>query len=177
MSESFEETSLATVVGAACTDRGCLDRTGCGICRPGCSPVHLMPWAVTRGASPTISPISRSGPTPASGLISRGSRGRRRWAWMPALGRPRQRRDQRGDRSAMASGGRRAKIVARLHASQARFSELLGAMTDDDLARPYSHFQPDDPPYNPEPVIGWIVGNTFGHVDEHLPKIGSCASG
>lgn len=46
----------------------------------------------------------------------------------------------------------------------------LQALTDADLLRPYSHFQPwadaedDEPPIWPR-----IVGNTFGHYEEHLP--------
>lgn len=43
----------------------------------------------------------------------------------------------------------------------------LQSMTDEDLLRPYSYFQPDDPPYNPNPVWPWIAGNTFGHYEEH----------
>jgi hypothetical protein len=41
-------------------------------------------------------------------------------------------------------------------------------MSDEDLLRPYSHFQPNDPPFNPNPVWPWIVGNTFGHYEEHI---------
>jgi hypothetical protein len=47
----------------------------------------------------------------------------------------------------------------------------VGAMSDADLMRPYSHYQPDDPPYNANPVFGWIAGNTFGHYDEHADYI------
>lgn len=49
----------------------------------------------------------------------------------------------------------------------------LDGMTDEDLFRPYSHYQPHDPPYNADPVIGWIVGNTCGHDDEHRGWIGT----
>lgn len=45
---------------------------------------------------------------------------------------------------------------------------LLAGMSDDDLARSYSHYQPNDPPYNAKPVVGWIAGNTFDHYDEHI---------
>lgn len=45
---------------------------------------------------------------------------------------------------------------------------LLAGMSDEDLGRPYSHYQPNDPPYNPNPVAGWIAGNTFDHYDEHI---------
>jgi len=43
----------------------------------------------------------------------------------------------------------------------------IRSMSDEDLQRPYSHYQPGDPPYNAQPVIGWIVGNTFEHYAEH----------
>jgi hypothetical protein len=49
--------------------------------------------------------------------------------------------------------------------------QVLGALDrliDEDIFLPYSHFQPDAPPYNPNPVIGWIIGNTCEHVDEHI---------
>lgn len=44
----------------------------------------------------------------------------------------------------------------------------LDALTDADLFKPYSHFQPDDPPYTAKPVIGWITGNTYEHTEEHI---------
>jgi hypothetical protein len=44
----------------------------------------------------------------------------------------------------------------------------LRSMSDEDLLKPYSHYQPDDPPYNERPVWPWIVGNTFGHYAEHI---------
>ena len=64
-----------------------------------------------------------------------------------------------------------ADVLAALRTGQAQLRELISAMDDDDLARPYSHFQPDAPPYNPDPVVGWIAGNTFEHVEMHLPSI------
>jgi hypothetical protein len=44
----------------------------------------------------------------------------------------------------------------------------LRSMSDEDLLKPYSHYQPNDPPYNANPVWPWIVGNTFGHYEEHI---------
>lgn len=43
----------------------------------------------------------------------------------------------------------------------------LQSMTDADLLLPYSYYQPDDPPYDENPVWHWIAGNTFGHYEEH----------
>ena len=39
---------------------------------------------------------------------------------------------------------------------------ILDAMSDEDLAKPYSHYQPDDPPYNASPVYGWIQRQHVG---------------
>lgn len=64
-----------------------------------------------------------------------------------------------------------AEVRSDFQATRQRVQDILGAMTDDDLYRPYSHYQPNDPPPNPNPVIGWIAGNTFGHVEEHLEWI------
>ncbi len=44
---------------------------------------------------------------------------------------------------------------------------LLDGLDDSALSLPYSHYQPEDLPYNERPVIGWIAGNTFEHFEEH----------
>jgi hypothetical protein len=62
-------------------------------------------------------------------------------------------------------------VLTALRTAQAALRELIGAMSDDDLAMPYSHFQPDAEPYEPRPVVGWIAGNTYAHVADHLPAI------
>ncbi|MCC6790680.1 MAG: DinB family protein [Thermomicrobiales bacterium] len=64
-----------------------------------------------------------------------------------------------------------ADVLAALRTAQAQLRELIGAMSDDDLARAYSHFQPDATPYVAAPVVGWIAGNTFEHVAMHLPAL------
>lgn len=48
------------------------------------------------------------------------------------------------------------------------FWEVFETLSDADLIKPYAHFAPSAPDTQ-EPVIGWLVGNTFGHFDEHLP--------
>jgi len=64
-----------------------------------------------------------------------------------------------------------AEVLAFSHDTHARLLAVLGRLSDQDLMMPYSHFQPDDPPYNAQPVLGWIAGNTFGHEAEHLTWI------
>lgn len=48
--------------------------------------------------------------------------------------------------------------------------EVLDHLSDEDLQRSYSSFQPDSPP-DDRPVIGWIDGNTFEHFDDHREAI------
>ncbi|MBI5566504.1 MAG: ClbS/DfsB family four-helix bundle protein [Chloroflexi bacterium] len=46
----------------------------------------------------------------------------------------------------------------------------LADLTDDDLLKPYTFYQPLDPVKDGQnPVIDWIAGNTYGHYAEHLP--------
>jgi hypothetical protein len=59
-------------------------------------------------------------------------------------------------------------VLADYRRSHEELLAVLETMSDDDLYRPYSHYRPDDPPYNPNPVFGWIAGNTFEHYEEHL---------
>ncbi len=44
----------------------------------------------------------------------------------------------------------------------------INALTDADLLKPYSHYQPDEPrDDDATPVLRWIGGNTYGHYEEH----------
>ncbi len=49
--------------------------------------------------------------------------------------------------------------------------ELLGALaalTDGDLFKTYSHYQPHEPGEDSgEPILRWIAGNTYEHYTEH----------
>jgi hypothetical protein len=60
------------------------------------------------------------------------------------------------------------RVLAEFRQSRQDLLAILDGFSDDDLYKPYSHYQPNHPPYNPDPVIGWIAGNTFGHDEEHL---------
>jgi hypothetical protein len=73
--------------------------------------------------------------------------------------------------SAAWSGRSPADVLAALRTVQAEIRAVISGMDDEDLARPYSHFQPETVPYRSDPVIGWITGDTFEHVDAHLPAI------
>jgi hypothetical protein len=58
------------------------------------------------------------------------------------------------------------EVRALIHGSHHEVRNLLAGLTDADLARPYSDFQTSTD--RSEPVVGWIVGNTYEHVEEHL---------
>ena len=53
--------------------------------------------------------------------------------------------------------------------SHARLIAKIEALSDEDLQRPYSHYVPDFD--REQPVIGWIIGDTYEHYQEHQPWI------
>ena len=61
-----------------------------------------------------------------------------------------------------------AEVRGEYESAHAALVARLEGMTDEDLKLPYSHYQPDDPPYNARPVWPWIVGNTVEHYAEHI---------
>jgi ureidoglycolate hydrolase len=62
-------------------------------------------------------------------------------------------------------------VLATFHETHARVLAALDRLTDADLLRPYSHYQPNAQPLDPRPVLGWIEGNTWDHYDEHAAWI------
>ena len=50
--------------------------------------------------------------------------------------------------------------------SHARLVTALGKLSDADLQKPYSHYQPTDPDEK-RPAVGWVAGNTYEHYAEH----------
>ena len=54
--------------------------------------------------------------------------------------------------------------------SHEQMMAALGKLTDADLAKPYSHYQPSDPAEK-RPVHGWVAGNTYEHYAEHIDWI------
>lgn len=60
-------------------------------------------------------------------------------------------------------------ILQTLRRSHERLLEKVNAMTDEDLLRPYRHYNPNSD--EERPVIWWVVGNTFMHFAEHKPWI------
>jgi hypothetical protein len=62
-------------------------------------------------------------------------------------------------------------VLAAFRQSHQQLLAELDKLTDADLLKPYSHYQPNDPPYNERPVLRWIVGDTYEHYVEHLTWI------
>ncbi len=54
--------------------------------------------------------------------------------------------------------------------SHAKMVAALRKLSDADLQKPYSHFQPSDPDEK-RPVIAWVAGNTYEHYAEHIAWI------
>ena len=46
--------------------------------------------------------------------------------------------------------------------------DALAPMSDADLQRPYSDFDPAATRYADRPIVGWIIGDTYEHYEEHL---------
>lgn len=59
--------------------------------------------------------------------------------------------------------------------SHARLVSALGKLSDADLQKPYSHYQPVDPDEK-GPVVGWVAGNTYEHYAEHIDWINQLLS-
>jgi uncharacterized protein (TIGR03083 family) len=59
------------------------------------------------------------------------------------------------------------EALAYFRDSHARLVAALGKLSDSDLQKPYSHYQPADPDEN-RPVVGWVAGNTYEHYAEHI---------
>lgn len=68
-----------------------------------------------------------------------------------------------------------ADVMNTLNQVHERLLEKLADITDEDLQRPYKHYQPDSTA--DQPVIGWVMGNTFEHYDEHIPWIDAIVQG
>ena len=62
-------------------------------------------------------------------------------------------------------------VLADLRQTHERVLAALAPLTDDDLRRPYTDFQPDDPAARRDPILNSIAGNTYGHYEEHVALI------
>jgi len=70
---------------------------------------------------------------------------------------------------ANASGLATAAIREQSGLTHEEVVSLVETMSDEDLAKPYSHYQSDPAlRYKAAPVMGWVSGNTWEHYDEHM---------
>ena len=59
-------------------------------------------------------------------------------------------------------------VLASFRQTQQDLLGVLARLTDADLAKTYSYYQPDEPGDDSgEPVLKWIAGNTYEHYAEH----------
>jgi len=62
--------------------------------------------------------------------------------------------------------------MAFYRASHEKLLRAVGHLSDADLVRAYSIFQPGEPGTDSgAPIIGWIMSNTAGHYEEHIASI------
>jgi len=53
--------------------------------------------------------------------------------------------------------------------SHARLIAKIETLSDEDLRKPYRHYDPTSD--DDRPIIGWIIGDTYEHYQEHAPWI------
>jgi hypothetical protein len=65
-----------------------------------------------------------------------------------------------------------AEVRAAFEDAHRQMVNAINDLTDADLVKPYSYYQPDEPgePDN-RPIWPRIVGNSYGHYEEHTPWI------
>lgn len=56
-----------------------------------------------------------------------------------------------------------------------RLLNAINALTDEDLMRPYTHF--DSTIAHNDPIVWYIVGNSYGHYEEHRPWMEAIVGG
>jgi hypothetical protein len=64
-------------------------------------------------------------------------------------------------------------VLALLRQTHEHMIQTVASMSNADLLRPYQDFDPDSD--RTDPVVGWIVGDSFGHYAEHLPWMAAIA--
>lgn len=71
-----------------------------------------------------------------------------------------------------------AEVRAWLDATHGRMLAKLRGMPIEELRRPYGHYQPHENRDDAgEPFLNWVVGDTYGHYDEHLGWITAALRG
>jgi hypothetical protein len=70
-----------------------------------------------------------------------------------------------------------ADVLADFRDTHQQLLALLAELNDEDLQKPYIHYQPQAEDvvagdYINNPVMGWLVGDTYGHYAEHILDVG-----
>lgn len=61
-----------------------------------------------------------------------------------------------------------AEVIAAFRQAHQQVLAALAELTDADLFKTYSHYQPDEPGEDSgEPILRWITGNTYEHYADH----------
>ena len=60
-----------------------------------------------------------------------------------------------------------SEVMAEFQTAHQQLLQTLGQLDDEDLFRPYSHYLPEGSEGRQDPVIYWLIGNTYDHFDEH----------
>ena len=66
-----------------------------------------------------------------------------------------------------------AEALAVFREAHQAMLDALAPLEDADLQRPYSDFDPAATRYADRPIVGWIIGDTYEHYEEHLGYIRS----
>ena len=61
-----------------------------------------------------------------------------------------------------------AEVRAYFHEAHQQMLTTLAGLSDEDLFKTYSYYQPDEPGDDSgDPILNWIMGNTYEHYAEH----------
>jgi hypothetical protein len=65
------------------------------------------------------------------------------------------------------------EILSAFRGTHSRLLNLLNDLNDEDLQKPYIHYQPDAEKIKPgdyvnNPIMDWLVGDTYSHYAEHI---------
>jgi uncharacterized damage-inducible protein DinB len=70
-----------------------------------------------------------------------------------------------------------ADVLASLKSAQEELLDALAPLSDDDLRKTYSYYQPDEPGEDSgAPIVKWVAGNTYEHYAEHQEWLGASVS-
>jgi hypothetical protein len=65
-----------------------------------------------------------------------------------------------------------SEVLAYFHETHRQMRAALAQLTDEDLFKTYSYYQPDEPGEDSgRPILDWVMGNTYEHYAEHLEWI------